>query len=89
MARARLVVDSREAALEEAGDVVQSIREGRFTADHVAAELGEVVHGAKPGRARPDEVTLFKSLGLAVEDLTAAQLAYRRAREQGLGQDLA
>ncbi len=88
VARARLVVDSRAAALEEAGDVVQSIREGRFAEDHVAAELGEVVNGAKPGRTRPDEVTLFKSLGLAVEDLTAAHLAYRRARERGLGQNL-
>ncbi len=89
VARARLVVDSRAAALEEAGDVVQSIREGRFTAEHVAAELGDVVNGSKPGRTRPDEVTLFKSLGLAVEDLTAAHMAYRRARERGLGQNLA
>jgi alanine dehydrogenase len=89
LARARLVVDSRAAALEESGDVVQSIREGRFTADHVAAELGDVVNGSKPGRTRPDEVTLFKSLGLAVEDLSAAHLAYRRARERGLGQNLA
>ena len=88
MARSRLVVDSREAALVEAGDVVQSIREGRFTAEHVAAELGEVVSGARAGRTTSDEVTLFKSLGLAIEDLTAAQLAYRLAREQGLGQVL-
>ena len=85
MARARLVVDSRAAALLESGDIVQSIGEGRFGPEHVAAELGEVAAGLKPGRTSEDQVTLFKSLGLAVEDVTAAGLAYRRAVESGRG----
>jgi alanine dehydrogenase len=60
------------------------INEGRFTAAHIVAELGEVAAGA-PGRQNDMEVTIFKSLGMAVEDVTAADLAYRRAMEQGLG----
>jgi len=85
VARARLIVDSRAAALVESGDIVQSIREGRFGPEHVAAELGEVAAGLQPGRTAEDQVTLFKSLGLAVEDVTAAAIAYRRALEQGRG----
>ncbi len=86
-ARARLFVDSRAAALVEAGDVVMGIAEGRFTAAHIAAELGEVVNGA-PGRLKDSDVTIFKSLGMAVEDVTAADLAFRRAVERGIGQQL-
>lgn len=85
VARSRLVVDSRAAALVEAGDIVRPIAEGRFGPDHVAAELGEVVSGGKSGRTRPEQVTLFKSLGLAAEDVTAAALAYRRAMHKGMG----
>jgi len=85
VARARLIVDSRAAALEESGDVVQGIREGRFTSEHVRAELGEVVAGHAPGRTDEREITLFKSLGIAIEDMAAAALAYRRARETGRG----
>ena len=78
VARARLFVDSRAAALTESGDVVMGIQEGRFTADHIVAEIGELVNGAV-GRRSDTEVTIFKSLGMAVEDVTAADLAYRRA----------
>ncbi len=85
VARARLVVDSREAALHEAGDIVVPLAEGRFGPEHICAELGEIVSGFKPGRLCDSEVTLFKSLGLAIEDLVAADLAFRRAREAGLG----
>jgi len=67
--RARLVVDSRAAALKEAGDVVMGIAEGRWTTAHIAAELGDL-----PVRQNEREITVFKSLGLAVEDLFAAQL---------------
>lgn len=88
VARARLVVDSRAAALVEAGDVVQGIREGRFTAAHVAGELGEVILGRTAGRRTPDEVTVFKSLGLAVEDVGTADLVFRRALETGAGTEL-
>ncbi|HEX3704402.1 MAG TPA: ornithine cyclodeaminase family protein [Vicinamibacterales bacterium] len=86
-ARARLFVDSREAALVEAGDVVMGIGEGRFGVDHIVAEIGEVADGA-PGRRSETEVTIFKSLGMAVEDVTAADLAYRRAVERGIGRQL-
>lgn len=85
VARARLFVDSRAGALAEAGDIVLPIREGLFGADHIAAELGEVITGRAPGRTAPDQVTVFKSLGMAVEDVAAAELVYRRACERGLG----
>lgn len=85
VACARLIVDSRAAALEESGDVVLGIREGSFTSDHVRAELGEVVSGCVPGRTDEREITLFKSLGIAIEDVAAAALAYQRAREMGRG----
>ena len=87
IARGRLFVDSRVAALVESGDVVMGIAEGRFGADHIVAELGEVADG-NPGRRSDTEVTIFKSLGMAVEDVTAANLAYRRAVEKGLGTEL-
>ena len=89
VARARLFVDSRAAALVESGDVVMGIQEGRFGADHIVAELGELIADeARAGRRSDTEVTVFKSLGLAVEDVTAAELAYRRAVERGIGQQL-
>jgi ornithine cyclodeaminase/alanine dehydrogenase-like protein (mu-crystallin family) len=82
---ARLVVDSRAGALAEAGDIVLAIREGSCAVDRIAGELGEVVAGRIPGRTSPGEITIFKSLGMAVEDVAAAELAWRRAAEQGLG----
>ena len=85
LTRAHLFVDSRAAALQESGDVVQGIDERRFCEDHIRGELGEVAAGLVPGRSSSAEITLFKSLGLAVEDLTAAALAYRRAGETGRG----
>jgi len=88
VARGRLFVDSRAAALVESGDVVLGMAERRFGADHIVAELGEVVNGAA-GRRTDAEVTIFKSLGLAVEDVTAADLAYRRAVERDVGRELA
>lgn len=86
MKGARLFVDRRESALNEAGDVLIPMREGAFGADHIEAELGEVVIGKNPGRRSPDELTLFKSLGLAVEDVASAAFIARRAREIGVGQ---
>jgi alanine dehydrogenase len=85
LARARLFVDSREAALKESGDVVIGIAEEYFGAGHIAGELGEVLLGRVAGRASADEVTVFKALGLAVEDVAAAELVYRRAAERGAG----
>jgi ornithine cyclodeaminase/alanine dehydrogenase-like protein (mu-crystallin family) len=89
VARGRLFVDSRKAALVESGDVVLGIQEGRFGADHIVAELGELLADqTRPRRQTETEVTIFKSLGLAVEDVTAAALAYRRAVERNAGQEL-
>lgn len=88
VARARLFVDSRAAALVESGDMVMGMAEGRFAADHVRGELGEAVLGRVTGRETDDEVTVFKSLGMAVEDVVAADLVYRRAVETGAGTEL-
>ena len=85
VSRARLFVDSRTGALAEAGDVVLPIAEGAFDQSHIAGELGEVASGAVSGRTSPTEITVFKSLGMAVEDIAAAHLAYVKAAERGLG----
>ena len=89
MAVARLFVDRRESALNEAGDVLIPMREGAFQADHIQAELGDVIIGKHPGRRSQGELTLFKSLGIAVEDVAAAAYVVRRARETGTGQRVA
>ncbi len=78
---AKLVVDSREAALKEAGDILIPIREGAITEGHIYAELGELVLGLKPGRVEGDGLTIFKSVGLAIQDAAVASLALRRWRE--------
>lgn len=75
--RARLYVDSRAAAAQESGDVIAA------GVERVVGEIGEVVTGAVPGRTSPDEITLFKSLGLAVEDVVTAELVYRNAVKSG------
>ncbi|HEY1434717.1 MAG TPA: ornithine cyclodeaminase family protein [Thermoanaerobaculia bacterium] len=85
VARARLFVDRREAALAEAGDFLLARRDGAVTDAHILAELGEIVVGSAPGRTGPAEITLFKSVGLAIEDVAAAQHIYSRARAAGLG----
>ena len=83
VARSRLFVDARASALSESGDVVLGIEEGRFTKSHIVAELGEALE--RPAFAKGAGVTIFKSLGLAVEDLAAAHLAYTRAKALGKG----
>ena len=88
VARARLFVDSRTGALAEAGDIVLAIREGLITANHIAGELGEVAGRHLDARRDSREVTLFKSLGMAVEDVAAAHLACARAKERGLGRTM-
>jgi ornithine cyclodeaminase len=87
--RARVIVDSRAAALQESGDIVMGIQEGRFGKDHIAAELGEVAANPSLGRTANDEIIVFKSLGMAVEDVAAADLAYRRATEMERGAAIA
>ena len=88
VARARTFVDSRTGALAEAGDIVLAMREGCIDASHIAGELGELAAGDVAGRTARSEVTLFKSLGMAVEDVAAAHLAYVRAAERGLGRGI-
>jgi alanine dehydrogenase len=86
--RGRLFVDSGAAAVVEAGDVVMNIAAGLFDASHVRGELGELVLGRVQGRTSPDDITIFKSLGMAVEDVVAADLVFRRAVESGAGTEL-
>ena len=88
VSRADLYVDSREAALVEAGDIVLAIRDGAMGPDHIRAELGDLVRGAARRHYGRGRVSIFKSLGLAVEDVAAAHLVYERARERGVGQEL-
>jgi ornithine cyclodeaminase/alanine dehydrogenase-like protein (mu-crystallin family) len=84
MVAASLFVDRRESTLAESGDLLLA----GLGEDHIRAELGEVLTGSHPGRADEDELTVFKSLGLAVEDLAAAELIVRKAREQGSGTEV-
>lgn len=86
MRRARVFVDSRRGALAEAGDIVIPIAEGAFDATHIVGELGDLAGGGVAARTSHHEITVFKSLGMAVEDVAAAHLAYVRAMERGLGQ---
>ena len=86
--RGHLYVDSRAAALVESGDVVMNIAEKRFDASHLRGEIGELVLGRAAGRASDADVTIFKSLGMAVEDVVAADLVFRRASETGAGTEL-
>jgi ornithine cyclodeaminase len=83
--RAKVVVDQRAAALSEAGDLIVPIQKGVITPAHVHAELGEILNGAKRGREREDEITLFKSVGNAAQDVAIAQAILRAAEAQGLG----
>lgn len=83
--RSRLIVDRRESALNESGDFLIPRQEGAIGDDHIVGELGEVLLGKVPGRRTPDEVTLFKSLGIAVEDLATAHHLIEQARSRGIG----
>lgn len=86
--RSQLFVDCRESALAESGDYRTPLEEGAIGDDHIRGEIGEILLGKIPGRRTPQEVTLFKSLGVAVEDLAAAEHLLRRAREQGVGSEV-
>ena len=77
-----------ESCLNEAGDYILAAAEGAIGPDHIKAELGEVLAGMHPGREHEDELTVFESLGIAVEDLASAELVVRRAREQGVGSEV-
>jgi ornithine cyclodeaminase len=85
MAAASLFVDRRESTLNEAGDYLFAAREGLIGPSHIRAEIGEVLNGDKAGRTSMEEITCFKSLGIAIEDLAAAGYLYRKARELEAG----
>jgi ornithine cyclodeaminase len=86
MRDAALFVDRRESTINEAGDFLFPQREGAIGPEHIRAEIGELLIGAGEGRRSDDELTVFKSLGLAVEDLAAAEHVLRRAEAENVGQ---
>jgi ornithine cyclodeaminase/alanine dehydrogenase-like protein (mu-crystallin family) len=86
--RAKVFVDSRSAALEEAGDLIQPMRLGLFDESHICGELGEVALGRIAGRQSDEEITFFKSVGIAVQDAMAAQVALENARKMNIGQEV-
>ena len=83
--RARVIVDQREAIMEEAGEIVAAIREGLVDESVMVAEIGEVVSGRHPGRTSDDEITFFKSVGNAVQDVAVASLVMQRAEATNRG----
>ncbi len=86
--RARVFVDSRSAVLAEAGDLIQPMKSGLISEAHVRAELGEIILGRKQGRDSEMEISYFKSVGVAVQDAMAAQLALRNAKAMRLGREI-
>ena len=85
LARCKIVVDSRQAIMAECGDILLAIKDNAITEDSIHAEIGEVLAGAKPGRTSASEMTLYKSVGIAVQDVATAQLVYRKALELRVG----
>ena len=90
--KSRVVVETREAALAPnaggANDLKWPIRDGLIGEDHIYAEIGELISGAKPGRTSADQITLYKSVGVAVQDAVAAQLVLEAAEKQGIGREV-
>jgi len=85
---AKIVVDTKEGALTESGDLIIPIRNGTISKDSVYAELHEIVGGTKLGRASDDEITCWKAVGLATEDAAVARLVYDKAKKEGLGKEV-
>ncbi len=82
-----VVVDSREAIMSECGDILLAVKEKSFSEQDIHAEIGEVLAGSKSGRNGAEEITLYKSVGIAIQDVATAQLVYTRARERKIGTD--
>ena len=85
LAQAKVVVDSREAIMAECGDILLAWKEKSVGDNVIHGEIGEVLAGAKPGRRSADEITLYKSVGIAIQDVAAAHLVYRKALERNVG----
>jgi ornithine cyclodeaminase len=84
--RSRLFVDCRESTVKEGGEYLRALRAGAITPDHILGEIGEVANGSKLGRESPRDVTLYKSLGVAAQDLASAHYVLEKARAAGIGQ---
>jgi ornithine cyclodeaminase/alanine dehydrogenase-like protein (mu-crystallin family) len=85
LSRSLVVVDARAAIMAECGDVLLAIREKSFSEEGIHAEIGEVLAGTKTGRSSAVEITLYKSVGIAIQDVATAQLVYRKALERQVG----
>ncbi len=83
--RAKVVADQKQACLNEAGDIQIPIEEGAYSPDDIHGDLGDVVNGTIVGRENEEEITLFKSVGLAIQDISCASLVYDQAKAQGVG----
>jgi ornithine cyclodeaminase/alanine dehydrogenase-like protein (mu-crystallin family) len=86
--RSKVVVDSLSAVMEEAGDLIIPIRKGQFSEDKIHGEIGQITAGHIPGRESDEEITFFKSVGLAVQDMAVAALILKKAQEQNLGTEV-
>ena len=86
--RARVIADSREQVLQESGDIRDAVESGRVASDVVYAELGELTAGLKPGRSSLEEITVFKSVGVAIQDLAVAAFLYEAVQRSGIGTQL-
>jgi ornithine cyclodeaminase len=84
--KARFFVDRRESTINEGGEYLRALKSGAITADHILGEIGEVANGSKIGRSSPLDVTLYKSLGIAPQDLASAHHVLQKARAAGVGQ---
>ena len=85
IAMARVVVDSMEAVQKECGDIMIPAQDSKTTLDHLVGEIGEVIADTKRGRTSPDDITIYKSLGIAIQDVATGHMVYRKAVEIGLG----
>ena len=86
--RSRFFVDYRASAMDQAGELLAAIRDGAVSESHIAGEIGEVLDGNAPGRRDDGEITVYKSLGVAAQDLAAACAAFRNAESRNIGVDL-
>jgi len=89
LARAKVVVDSREAIMAECGDILIALKEKSVDADVIHGEIGEVLAGSKPGRRSTGEITIYKSVGIAIQDVATANLVYHNALERNVGTNVA
>jgi ornithine cyclodeaminase len=86
--RAKVVIDDYEASMAEAGDLLIPIKQGLMTAEHIYAELGDIITGQKVGRTSPEELTVFKSVGVAVQDVAVSAAVLEAARRMDLGTEV-